>query len=106
MTDTIDAGRDDLPTTDADSLERLKKFGGGQLLAAGEQRGAVAPGPAVVLGVGALDAVGAQVLGGPDVDVIARAPAQPAPITIPIAASSSSACTIATLRSPDSALTR
>ena len=32
---------------------------------------------------------------GPEVEVIARAPAQPAPKTIPMAASSSSACTIA-----------
>ena len=35
---------------------------------------------------------------GPDVEVIARAPAQPAPITIPIDAISSSACTIGVRR--------
>jgi hypothetical protein len=32
---------------------------------------------------------------GPEVDVIARAPAQPAPITMPMEAISSSACTTA-----------
>src|ERR1700686_4307948 len=37
---------------------------------------------------------------GPEVDVIARAPAQPAPIAIPIAASSSSAWTIEMRFSP------
>ena len=37
---------------------------------------------------------------GPDVDVIARAPAQPAPMTIPIAAISSSAWTIAKVAFP------
>ena len=37
---------------------------------------------------------------GPEVDVIARAPAQPAPIAIPIAASSSSAWTIEMSFSP------
>ena len=37
---------------------------------------------------------------GPDVAVIARAPPQPAPNTIPIAASSSSACTIAAFFRP------
>ena len=37
---------------------------------------------------------------GPDVDVIARAPAQPAPSTMPIAAISSSACTIAYVAFP------
>ena len=37
---------------------------------------------------------------GPDVDVIARAPAQPAPTTMPIAAISSSACTIANVALP------
>ena len=42
---------------------------------------------------------------GPEVDVIARAPAQPAPRTIPIAASSSSACTTANVALP-SAVTR
>ena len=34
---------------------------------------------------------------GPEVAVKARAPFQPAPITMPMAASSSSACTMATL---------
>ena len=37
---------------------------------------------------------------GPLVEVIARAPAHPAPIAMPIAASSSSACTTAILFSP------
>src|SRR2546427_2832400 len=37
---------------------------------------------------------------GPEVDVIALAPAQPAPIAIPRAASSSSACTMAIRFSP------
>src|SRR4051794_23441135 len=37
---------------------------------------------------------------GPDVDVIARAPAHPAPITMPIAAISSSAWTIAKVALP------
>src|SRR5690349_9419705 len=43
---------------------------------------------------------------GPDVEVIARAPAQPAPTTIPIAAISSSACTIANVAFPVSFSTR
>ena len=37
---------------------------------------------------------------GPEVDVIDRAPAQPAPSTMPIAASSSSACTTANVALP------
>src|ERR1700694_6282112 len=37
---------------------------------------------------------------GPAVAVIARAPAQPAPTTMPIAASSSSACTMANVALP------
>src|SRR4029078_10111754 len=37
---------------------------------------------------------------GPAVAVMARAPAQPAPTTMPIAASSSSACTIANVALP------
>src|SRR6266568_1545623 len=37
---------------------------------------------------------------GPEVDVIARAPAHPAPIAMPTAASSSSACTTAIRLSP------
>src|SRR6267143_1941765 len=37
---------------------------------------------------------------GPDVEVMARAPAQPAPIAMPTAANSSSACTTAIRRSP------
>ena len=37
---------------------------------------------------------------GPDVAVIDRAPAQPAPSTMPIAASSSSACTTANVAFP------
>ena len=37
---------------------------------------------------------------GPEVAVMARAPAQPAPITTPAEASSSSICTMATVRLP------
>src|ERR1700690_2148563 len=37
---------------------------------------------------------------GPADEVMARAPAQPAPITMPIAASSSSACTMANVALP------
>src|SRR5579864_8874222 len=43
---------------------------------------------------------------GPEVEVIARAPAHVAPKTMPIAASSSSACSTAALRSPVAASTR
>src|SRR3990170_8632207 len=43
---------------------------------------------------------------GPAVDVIARAPAQPAPMTIPIDAISSSACTIANVAFPEVLSTR
>ncbi len=43
---------------------------------------------------------------GPDVVVIARAPAQPAPSTMPIAASSSSAWTTAKVGLPVSGSTR
>ena len=43
---------------------------------------------------------------GPDVDVIARAPAHPAPITMPIDAISSSACTIANVAYPLTKTTR
>src|SRR4051794_19278474 len=39
---------------------------------------------------------------GPAVDVIERAPAQPAPRTMPTAASSSSACTMANVALPSS----
>ncbi len=43
---------------------------------------------------------------GPDVAVKARAPFQPAPITMPTEASSSSACTIANLLLPVALSTR
>src|SRR5687768_3201545 len=43
---------------------------------------------------------------GPDVEVIARAPAHPAPTTIPIDAISSSACTIANVALPVALSTR
>src|SRR4029450_12433672 len=43
---------------------------------------------------------------GPEVEVIARAPAHPAPTTMPIAAISSSACTIANVAFPVSLSTR